>query len=385
MKKKKILFHYPILNMGGAEVTLINLTEKLLQLNWKVEVVCDLPGGVLESSFNPKVKISYLQGKAAGHKFFNAKSTKDRLLSSHDLFQFLFRRIEYRLRSIKYRFKKYDVAAIYLQGLSPRFCCEVVKARKKIHWIHSDLANCDKSNRQKRNIERYHHLTDRYVCVSKTAMDSLISEFPFLLKKTSVIYNLINSDDILRKMSVKLDKMEMNKTGIQIISVCRLLDRVKGISRMVEAHARLKELGFCFHWFVIGDGPDRAKIQSLINDKGLTNNFILLGSKDNPYPYYKKASLVAMLSFYEGLSGIINEAKVCGKAVIATEVSGVSEQICHKENGIIVQNNIDSIVNGLAELLENEQLLKRINNNYISDFIQDDEIKIREIIKLFDN
>ena len=53
----------------------------------------------------------------------------------------------------------------------------------------------------------------------------------------------------------------------------------------------LKDKGYKFKWYAIGEGHDREKIENRIKHNNLEKEFILLGSKDNPYPYMKKCNL----------------------------------------------------------------------------------------------
>ncbi|MEK9940548.1 MAG: glycosyltransferase, partial [Methylotenera sp.] len=120
--------------------------------------------------------------------------------------------------------------------------------------------------------------------------------------------------------------------------------------------------GYNFRWYIVGDGPDKEKLLALISDLGIENTMILLGKMHNPFPAYLYTDLVAVLSYYEGLCGVINEAKVVGKAVIATEVSGVSEQLTHGKNGWVVRNDQQSIVEAMANLIASPELLANITN-----------------------
>ena len=91
-----------------------------------------------------------------------------------------------------------------------------------------------------------------------------------------------------------------------------MFEKAKGLLRMVRIHKRLSDEGIDFMWFVIGDGTDREIMKIAINKASLDSKMILIGSKENPYPYFKAADISATLSYYEGLCGAVNEAKIIG-------------------------------------------------------------------------
>ena len=150
--------------------------------------------------------------------------------------------------------------------------------------------------------------------------------------------------------------------------------------RMLDAFEQLYQQGIIFEWYFVGDGVDLPKMKEKVEGKPYESLIHFEGEKENPFPYYKYADLVAVLSYYEGLCGIVNEAKISGAAVIATEFSGIHEQIVHGENGWIVDNNIDAIINGLKTLLTNDSLRKKITNADYNEKILNDDYKIDSII-----
>ena len=110
---------------------------------------------------------------------------------------------------------------------------------------------------------------------------------------------------------------------------------------------------------------------------------LLLGNLKNPFPAYAAADIVAMLSFYEGLCGVINEARVLERPVIATQVSGVDEQLTDDVNGLVVDNNEDAIVEGMSRLLSDPKLRNRLAAGGYPDSLLDDEEKLDELEALF--
>ena len=121
-----------------------------------------------------------------------------------------------------------------------------------------------------------------------------------------------------------------------------------------------------------------------IEEAGLVQCMILCGATNNPFVYYKGADLVAVLSYYEGLCGVVNEAKMMQKPVIATEFSGINEQLCDGKNGYIVANDEAAILQKMREVLSNPERLKPLNINGMPEELLSNDKKIIQYEVLFE-
>ena len=91
--------------------------------------------------------------------------------------------------------------------------------------------------------------------------------------------------------------------------------------------AELKKMSVDFKWYIIGSGPDNevAILKDNILKYNVEDCVILLGAKDNPYPYIAKSNLVALLSVSETFSYVAYEAKILGVPIISTDFGAASE------------------------------------------------------------
>jgi glycosyltransferase involved in cell wall biosynthesis len=355
----KILIHYPVLNVGGAEMSVLRLTRLLARRGCQVELVLTVGGGALEGRVDPRVRVRHLQEKPG------------RLM-----------RVQRVFRSLGYLFRRYDAAVVALQGLSPAFCCRIVRARTRVQWIRTDLARVELKDKVARNIERYHHKIDAYICVSARAHASLVRLHPQVADKATLLYNVLDAQSIRELASAAPDPYAEYGDLLRVVTVCRLVDRAKGLFRMVTVHKRLVDRGLAFRWFVVGDGPDRERLEHRAHELGVADSFIVLGARENPYPYLAHADVAATLSYYEGLCGAINEAKVLGKPVVATDFAGVDEQIQDGVNGLVVFNDEDSICMGLERVLTDLALRAKLTNDTLPAAIADDGQKFETLEQL---
>ncbi|HEX6865693.1 MAG TPA: glycosyltransferase [Caulobacteraceae bacterium] len=372
---RRILIHYPVLNLGGAEMSTLRLARALADRGWRVDMTVTTGGGALEAKLDRRVKLRALRSRPAGDRASSARTLGARLRAIPDLLAYGWQRLHELLASIPYLFRRYDAAIIGLQGLSPAFCTTWVRARRRLHFVRSDVSRLAAQSKVEKAVLPYRDRIDWYVCVSEYARDAFVSVFPDLKTKTTAIYNILDVPAMQALAASATDPYE-DCTGLKVVTVCRLQEASKGLVRMARVARRLLDQGLDFHWFVVGDGPDRRMLEKAIDDLDIGERFILAGHAANPFGYYRYADVVAVLSNYEGLCGAVNEAKAVGKAVLATRFSGVGEQIEHEVNGLIVDNDEDAIVEGMARMLTDPALRERLAARPLPAAIADDEAKL---------
>ena len=357
---KRILFYYTKLGIGGAEKSLVRMMNALSRDGNEVTLLTRFGNGESEAFLDSgihKISLSHSRIVDIGKSGIIEKC------------RILIQRLcnTWKLKHSKI---KYDLVITGLHGLSPEFVLNYVKTDKYIQCIRNDLKEIKARARVVHTLQQYVNKTNAYLCVSKTAQTSLNELLPETANKSFVLYNFLD----VMQMHDKCDTADCPFDGedFRIVSVCRIEDSSKGVFRMLNIAERLTKAGYHFKWFLVGDGPDAARLRTEIVDRKAEDFFIMVGRKDNPFPFYKFADLVAVPSYHEGLCGVVNEAKIAGAAVLATEFSGIHEQLTHGKNGWVVENNEESIYNGIKTLMDDRTLLKKITNqDYPIDILDD--------------
>lgn len=88
-----------------------------------------------------------------------------------------------------------------------------------------------------------------------------------------------------------------------------------------------------------------------------------MGRKDNPYPYVKQADIYVHASRYEGKSIAIEEAQILGKAIVASDCTGNSEQIVSGHDGVLFPLNAENIANEIKWLIDNPAIRAKYEKN----------------------
>jgi glycosyltransferase involved in cell wall biosynthesis len=381
---KRVLFHYPILNVGGAEKSSLRMIKALCDRGWDVTLVLTTGGGALEPEVDPRVKLVRLRPRAFGQRFARARGVVAKLRAIPDIFGYGAMRLIGSLRMLPFLFRRYDAAAVLLMGTPSGFVRNIVRARVRAIWIRNDLSAADPTGRVAKALSAAAHGIDYFICVSEVSRRSLVQFVPEAAGKGVVIYNIVDPEQMRSQAGVGPSPFDRRLDGdVTILSVCRLNDRAKAILRMARVCAALKSKGYQFRWYVAGDGPDRARLEAEIEVLGIGDCMTLLGRLRNPFPAYRAADLVAMLSNYEGLCGVVNEARVLEKPVIATRVSGIDEQLVDDVNRVVVEQDEQAIIRAMARLLADPELRQRLAASGYPEALLNDAAKLDRLEALF--
>lgn len=101
----------------------------------------------------------------------------------------------------------------------------------------------------------------------------------------------------------------------------------------------------------------------MISSLGLENNFIFLGTFQNPYTFLKQTDIYVQPSRYEGYGLVIAEARILQKPIVATDFTVVHNQIIDGKNGLISQMNSDSLYKCVKRMIEDENLQNHVCEN----------------------
>ena len=258
--------------------------------------------------------------------------------------------------------QKYDVAISTAEGFCNAVVANNIVADKKIGWIHPDMKSLGLDIRKGTSILNKY---DYIVSVSQSGCTTLKAFFPNERKKIVHIDNMIDSDYIRMKSMIRIDDMYNAVNGRTLVTVCRIANESKRLDRIVSIADNLKEQHFNFKWYIIGDGPDYNMLDSLIKSKSLTDKVILLGARNNPFPYIKKADYFVLTSQYEGKPVVVEEAKVLHTPIIVTNYSSARNQVTEKL-GIVVDNSDENLIEQMSDVIKSDCLLEKLRKSNAS-------------------
>jgi glycosyltransferase involved in cell wall biosynthesis len=134
----------------------------------------------------------------------------------------------------------------------------------------------------------------------------------------------------------------------QLISMCRLVP-AKGLDVLFQACAMLKKRGIPFMLHVIGDGPMREELEELARALDVYDEIIFYGYMLHPEELMPFFDVFVLSSRAEAFGNVFAEAALSCLALVGTDTGGISEQIEHGINGLLVP--VDD-VHALSDALE---------------------------------
>lgn len=357
---KKVLFVLYALGYGGAERSLVNLLQELPREKYQVDLLLfrkqgafiqQLPSWVRVLETPEELSGLYAPvcraGKYAATKILGTVCGKIARRKKKAAAAFRWR--HFYSHKIKPVSEHYDVAVAYVGAEIMYFVRDKVQADRKVVWVHNDYRTAGYSGADDRP---YFADMDEIVSVSEECVEVLRQEFPEYRKKMHYIAN-ITSSALVRKQAEAYMPEEFAACDCNILSVGRLWPQ-KGFDMAIEAARILKSKGFSFRWFVVGDGYLRKKLQKQIQNARLEQEFVLLGTRNNPYPYIKNCTILTQTSRYEGKSVVLDEGKILCAPIVTTAYPTAADQILDGKEGVITEMSPEGIADGIAALLTNE-------------------------------
>lgn len=171
---------------------------------------------------------------------------------------------------------------------------------------------------------------------------------------TFCAHNLIDDTKICNMGAEEINIQKDD--AITFVAVGRL-EYGKGIHRLIEGLGKLKQQGYKFRLWLIGDGEQRANLESLTKKLDLEQEVLFLGSQRNPYAYISKSDVLVCASYSEGYSTVCAEAIILNVPVLTTSVGGAQEIIEDAEAGMMVGMEDSDVYEGLKHILDNPEMI----------------------------
>ncbi len=374
----KVIFGITGLTLGGAERVLVDIVNRLVD-KYDITIFTIYANGELESELDKRIHLNSLYN----FSYNSLGGLKKKLIPLKVL---LMQRKIFR-ENIDNDEYKAQIAFLFF-SITRIFSVKSKKNTKKIAWIHNDISKVfgkGPKSRLKRIIDR--NTYEKYNTLVFVSIDNL-DKFnrvydDMLLPHETVVNNYINSKRILQlaKEDIKEEDKELftDKT-LKIVQVSRLVKQ-KAIDRLIKVHSKLIKQGVKHKIYIIGDGPLKEKLNKLIKENNIQDTFKLLGARENPYPYMKKADVVSLFSEFEGYPMVIEEAKVLNKYILATNTATREALINYSKKSQIVENTEEGIEKAIRFAVKNKKQISKYEN----DFVYENEKLIEKIIKIIES
>ena len=189
-----------------------------------------------------------------------------------------------------------------------------VKAKKRVMWIHNDMAIKYGEEPKYRLLwhffkGKFRHF-DAFAAVSEGIVDGFRSMTGLKAAPVTVVPNYIDTAEIFRKAEEE-PELKVERDKYNLCSMGRLVHQ-KGFDLLLEDFAKVRGERPDMRLTLIGDGPEREKLEAQIVRLGLADCVTMTGSLRNPFPLLKQMDGFALESRYEGQGIVLWEAKALG-------------------------------------------------------------------------
>ncbi len=338
---QKILYILPFMNLGGTEVHTVELIKGIRS---EYDVLVAGPEGaglsLLEGNKIPHTKLPGLTP-------FNVRLYKNLLTSI---------------------MRDYKPDLVHIQGrYEPAFFTKRAFPSTPViitcHGYGNSIALWD----YKLTATTGNRWADKIIAVCNNDKEVLV-KLGLDPRKVTLIYNGVSSIED-RKYLPQFD-------GLKIGTIASLIKR-KGINYLIEAveliTKKFRDVGL----FIIGEGEERKRLESLVEKLKIKRHIFFLGGLPFARSYINNFDIFVLPSLFESLPVSIIEAYAEKKPVIASKVGGIPELVIDEETGILVPpKDSKALASAIERLIEDEQLRERLGENGYNRFIREFTFKV---------
>lgn len=256
------------------------------------------------------------------------------------------------------------------------------KSTKKLVYLHSDMK---KDLNRVVNRRRPHALNLK-------GLISLYPEYDYLVnvsnnvkqineekmsdlnidEKFVVATNLINSEEIIYKSNLEDNIIKINEDEIRILSnsnngvnlvplnknnfnmfASGRLSPEKGFAELIEAFSTISKNNKHARLYILGNGPERSRLETLIFNRKLEDKVYLLGYQSNPFSLIKYSDLFVLTSRYEGQGLVLLESLTLGVNVLSNDLTVTREVLKNGELGMLYDGTREDLIKSIEKFINN--------------------------------
>lgn len=294
------------------------------------------------------------------------------------------------IKDLKVRFGKGDIKTIlafnkickFLKNSKPDILCAApgfstvvaiiakrrIKAKTKIVIMIDNKLSTLKQGKLKHKIsyilyKKTYKYADAIIIAHEEGYKDFINSFDINENKIYRIYHpLINKEEI--EFAERPNHIWYKNNEKIVLSVGRLV-KEKDFPTLISAFKIFKEENKEYKLLILGEGPERENLETIIKESNLEDSVDLYGYSNNPYSFMKYSEMFVLTSVKEAFGNVIVEALASGTQIIATNCNsgGPREILENGKYGILCEcGNVDEIANAMRQIK-----CKRFNKNSLQE------------------
>ena len=306
---KTIAILLPDLRPGGAERVCLNLAQGFLARGYTVDLLLMHARGELLSEVSDRIRIVDLGAR--------------------------------RLHGLFLPLRRYFMAsrpAAVVVAMWPVTIAAILVAmllRKAPRLVVSDHNVVSRSSAAKGQIKRWllrrsirwlYPRADAVVTVSHAVADDMAACTGLPRRLIATIHNPATRGTLPAPLPADDTVQGWRQPGCKRLITVGTLKPLKDQRTLIAAFAILRQQ-LPAKLLIIGEGPLRGALEAQVRELGISDDVVLLGFSQDPYPYYMAADLFVLTSMAEGFGNVLVEAMECGLPVVSTDCPGGPREI----------------------------------------------------------
>ena len=208
-------------------------------------------------------------------------------------------------------------------------------------------------------------ITDTFIAVADSHGEFLRDFEKFPASKVRVIRNGVDCERFVPSTTAREElRDELGLHGdTPLVGIVAALRSEKNHTMLIRAAAEVRKINPDAHWVIIGDGPERATIEALANELGMTDRVHLLGTRHDTDKLVAALDVFTLCSLNEASPVSILEALACQVPVVATDVGSVGESIIDGQTGFLIPSeDVHAMCGRVSELLAAPELRRMMGS-----------------------
>ena len=195
--------------------------------------------------------------------------------------------------------------------------------------------------------------SDGVTAISQYLRERTVREFE-VKNHIEVIYNFVNCDVYCRSQNFAEERKEYAPNGERILMHVSNFRPVKRVTDVIEIFDRVRKQ-LPAKLLLMGDGPERSPAEWLAVKKGIHDDVIFLGKREQVYEKLAIADVLLLPSELESFGLVALEAMACEVPVVVSRVGGLPEVVTHGVEGYLVEpRNVNEMARCALEVLQDD-------------------------------
>jgi glycosyltransferase involved in cell wall biosynthesis len=298
---KQISVFMPSVNGGGAERAMVNLVNGLAEYSTAIDLVLVDAVGTYKNDISKRVKVVDLKSRSA-------------LRSMPMVIRYLRANAPTAMISVLDHAFLVSMWARSLARVKTRIFVSVQNnlSRANAHATHP------KERAVSALLYTYYPHADEIIAVSKGVAKDVSKTLSIPITRIKTIYNPVITPQVYERAAISIDHPWFQLGQPPVVLGIGRLTKQKNFETLIEAFAEVVRHRPA-RLIILGEGEDRAKLESLVQQLDLNGVVALPGFAQNPYAHLARCGVFVLSSLWEGLPTVVIEALACGASVVATD------------------------------------------------------------------